>query len=300
MKFARVRDILSPGASEKNREKLQYFRLFLMLHVGVRCLLHILVDNAAVAALPPLYSILLWLGAATGSAGVVIGIYRPEWLIQLTRGLLLITLGLLYFTFPLTSNHAFLEVVLLFFCSFLYESNQKEGQLLLCSLRWIFVIGLFYSGLQKLLYGNYFDAQFLGYLTAHDERFQWLFQLMMPADEYARLASIGPVADGSGPYRVDSFLFQSISNLVVIIEIGLALILLIKRLRVPAVILTLVLFFAIELGAREIVFGCLMIALLLLFLNENWNKKLLPLWLLLYGLFITLTVTSGMNPWFAI
>ncbi|MFN8641635.1 MAG: hypothetical protein U0802_08275 [Candidatus Binatia bacterium] len=45
----------------------------------------------------------------------------------------------------------------------------------------------FYTGLQKVLYGTYFDAQFLGLTIGHKPSFAWLFGLVLPADELARL-----------------------------------------------------------------------------------------------------------------
>ena len=65
--------------------------------------------------------------------------------------------------FPLTGNHRYLEMVLAGLFALLDDRKATERRLLLRSLQWIFVVVLFYGGLQKLVHGYYFHGQFLSY-----------------------------------------------------------------------------------------------------------------------------------------
>ena len=141
------------------------------------------------------------------------------------------------------------------------------------------VIFFFYSGLQKLLHGRYFDGQFLAYVTATEGRFAQLFQFIMPAAEFERLRELGSPQVGSGPYRVDSLLFIAFSNGVVLFEMAAPMLMIVRKTRTIAAVATIGFVLAIEAGAREIVFGAFAINLLLLFLPGPWNKRLFPIFI---------------------
>ncbi len=190
------------------------------------------------------------------------------------------------FTFPLTANHAFLGLVCMSFVAFLDDYYPDERELLGQALRWITAIFFFYSGFQKLLYGYYFDGQFLGYFIGFEERFSSFFGLMLPESEVQRLQAAAVVAEGAGPYRVDSGLFVVMSNLVYVFEMAAAIFLVVPRTRTIAALASIGFVIMIELGAREVIFGFLTVNLLLLFLPGPWNARLFPLFVVMHVLLV--------------
>lgn len=48
--------------------------------------------------------------------------------------------------------------------------DREDDALLGSVLMWMTATVLFYTGLQKVLYGTYFDARFLGFMVAADDR----------------------------------------------------------------------------------------------------------------------------------
>ena len=185
-------------------------------------------------------------------------------------------------TLPMTANHAFLELLCLGLLALLDESRDDEGALLGQGLCWITLIFLFYSGFQKLLYGRYFDGQFLAYVTATEDRFAALFRWLMPATEFARLRDLGVARIGSGPYRVEGLVFVVVSNVVYLFEMAAPVLMALRKTRVAATLAAIAFIIAVEAGARELLFGALMINLLLLFLPGSWNKRLFPVFLAMY------------------
>ncbi len=138
-----------------------------------------------------------------------------------------------------------------------------------------------------MLWGRYFDGQLLGYLAAAEDRFAWFFQHVIPTAEFERLRAIGPPRAGAGPYRVDSLLFLAVSNSVYVFEMLAGVLLLVSRTRWMAAIAAIGFVIMVELGAREIIFGALMINLLLLFVPGQWNKKL-------FGAFVAFYLYLGL------
>ena len=78
-------------------------------------------------------------------------------------GALCVMLALQWLVFPQTGNHSYLELWVLFLLVFVGRSSRDEGFVLLATLRWMVAIMVFYTGLQKVLHGTYFDAQFLAF-----------------------------------------------------------------------------------------------------------------------------------------
>ena len=64
------------------------------------------------------------------------------------------------------------------------------------------------------------------------------------------------------------------------------MLLLIPRVRPLAAVFSIGFIIAIEAGARELVFGALMINLLLIFLDGAWIKRLFPLFSIMYAYLI--------------
>ena len=54
--------------------------------------------------------------------------------------------------------------------------DPREAATALAGLRWLVCIGLFWAGLQKVLWGYYFDGTFLSFVIAQRESFASAFQ----------------------------------------------------------------------------------------------------------------------------
>ncbi len=195
--------------------------------------------------------------------------------------------------FPENANHQYLYVILLCLMVFFDPDVVEERVTLLQCLRWLAVIGLAWAGLQKVLYGYYFGGEFLAYAIAQTSRFADLFGWLIPPEELVRLQELRP-GPGAGPYRVESVGFILVSNLAYLLEIAVAVMLIVPRLRRLAFLAAIGYVIAIELGARELFFGGLMINLLLLFASRDLNRKCLPLFVLLYA--YVLAMVFGILP----
>ena len=173
MKASAVLALAAGDASSGRRSNLYWFRLFVLVHVAVRTFLEI--GSQPAGSWYGLNSQLLILCCLGG----LLPLYMI-WATRIAAALLAVHIGL---TMPLTANHVFLEFFCLGLLASLDESEDRERGVLLAALCWLTVIFLFYSGLQKLLYGRYFDGQFLGYVTATEDRFALVFKYLMPVDE---------------------------------------------------------------------------------------------------------------------
>ena len=183
---------------------------------------------------------------------------------------------------PNSANHVFLEFLCLALIGLVDASRGHERELAIKAGRWIVIIVLFYSGLQKLVHGYYFDGPFLAFATATDDRFAFLFRHFLPAAEFDRLLAMGDESLGMGPYRVDSAIFVAISNITYVSEIVIPILMVIRKTRAFATILAVLFVVVVEAGAREFLFGTLIINLLLLYLRGRWIQWLFPLFATIY------------------
>jgi hypothetical protein len=173
--------------------------------------------------------------------------------------------------FPATGNHAYLEVMLCLLGAFLDPRVESDRVLFVAAGRWLAVVILFYSGLQKLVHGYYFHAEYFAF-SLWIESFRTVFQWLLPADELRRLTAFAG-NPGDGPYAVRSPLVVAIANLTWIAEMTLAPALLCRRTRPFAIAAAVALIVGIELAAREAFFGLLYVNLILLFLDRPWHPK---------------------------
>ena len=198
--------------------------------------------------------------------------------------------------FPESPNHQYLQLVLLALLLLLREQQEAEVEWLTVCLRWLLVLAVFHAGLQKLLWGQYFDGTFLGYAVSQSERFAAVLGWAMPAAELERLTSL-QVQEGAGPFAPASPLFVIASNLAFLAEFALPVALLVPATRKLAVLGTLAYFVAIESAAREVFFGGKMAALVLCFAPASWMRVARPIGFA--GLAVLLATTFGLVPrWF--
>jgi hypothetical protein len=254
--------------------KLPSFRILILFHVAVAT----------------------WLRINAGAGGGVAGIAARPHILLLSYGLIAMCLAgmlpnlrviaqrlatllaalLTFSLLPDTANHVFLEFFCLLFLCFADDSEPAECELVVKSLCSVFAIVLFYTGLQKLIYGQYFDGQFLAYAIATEDRFATFLQYVIPADEFERLRNHDLSTVGSGPFRFEAPWLIAASNSIYIVEMGLPVLLQFRRFRSAACVASIVLIVLIQLGAREIVFGVLFVSLATLHLEKNWPAQLLP------------------------
>ncbi len=271
--------VLAEGADGvRRRSQLRAFRRFVLIHASVRSVLW------------------LWFGSAPGSFGIEGGAnlvaagvvalsgvlafwHRSELLAPRVALPALVWQALA--TYPVTDNHFVLELLAVALLCLVGKRSRRDETLVLSSLRWLTVIVLFHTGLSKLLYGHYFQGDFLAFMVGQGGRFADLFGLLLPAGEVARLQGYDALRTGAGPYRVDSLPLLLMSNFVWISEMALAVLLVVRRTRLLAAACAMLLVLVIQLGARELGFALLFVNLLLLFTTDG-NRRVLPFVVAIY------------------
>ncbi|MEO8605753.1 MAG: hypothetical protein ABI629_24505 [bacterium] len=255
------------------------FQLLLLLHVFTRTLLWTLAQQASHGDWQAGRYVLV---AALGAAGLVT--WRlPRYARQATWLALLVLTIKLAASFPTTSNHFFIEFLCMALLALCNIDVSDERALLLSGARWLTLIVFFWSGVQKVLYGTYFDGAFLGYSISTRPSFATLFAWAVPAQEIARLQGLREVSPGAGPYALQTPLALLMANGVYVFEMLAPVLLLIRRTRTWAAVATMGFVFCIEAGALELMFGALFLNLLLLFLPRPLNRTLLPGFAALYA-----------------
>ena len=196
-------------------------------------------------------------------------------------------------TLPLTDNHFFLELYAVGLLALAGKADEG-APLALAGLRWLCVLVLFHTGLQKVLYGHYFDGQFLAFMVGQGDRFAVAFSPIVSDAQLAALRALDPMRTGQGPFRVDSWLFVAASNAVWILELVLPAFLVHARTRAVATAAAIALVVLIQVGAREVGFALLFGNLLLVFTGQGNRRALLPA-ALVYG-YALVAVATGALP----
>ncbi len=199
------------------------------------------------------------------------------------RGLciLLFTFAEIAVTFPRSANHFWLAFLVSIPLALFRPDDEEESRWALGTLRIVFVVCIFYTGLQKLLHGYYFRGEVLAFYISQRETYRPLFSLMMPTSEIERLASYSYVV-GAGPFTSDAPLFLLASNMSYAGEMLLPLLLLFRRTRLAGFAGLILLIVSIEAAAREIFFGVFFLMILFLFAPSDWNRKAWPFFVAFY------------------
>ena len=226
---------------------------------------------------------------AVALAGALIAGWRDRLARPAVAVALVLLLGVVLSVFPQNANHQFLALLLLTILLLVSPRGDdvaRDTETALQSMRWIAVLGIGWAGVMKLYYGYWFEGEFLGFRIAGDPGFARTLGLIVPRAELARLIGLGTDL-GAGPFRPEAPLLIAVSNATWLAEVLLPLGLVWQRTRRPAMLAAIALMVVIELGAREIFFGGLMIGLLLLFARRDrvatalpWIAALYVLWLL--------------------
>ena len=273
-----------PGQSRG--PELRAFRLLLLLHVTVQAWGWVAVPILGVFALPRIGAI-----AAAILLTACCALSVTRW----GRIAAVIALPALLwqhsYLFPGTANHHYLTLGFVLLFALLDPDDAGEGELLGQSLRWVMVVVLFYAGFQKILHGYWFRGEFLAWMISHglpewDAAFAW----MLPATEVERLNGLSTSGLGSGPYRITYFPFVVFANAVCLLEMALAGMLLLARTRTAAALGSIALVFAIQAAPKELMFALISCQLLLLFVPGNWNRRLLPIFTVVYVYYLAIVL----------
>lgn len=173
--------------------------------------------------------------------------------------------------FPLTGNHRYLEWFFAVLFAILDDEEEEERRLLLRSVRWTVIVVLFYSGLQKLAHGYYFEGQFLAY-SLWRETFRTALAPLLSSEELGRLTSYAG-AVGDGPYLVSAPAFLVVSNAVWVVEMALAPLLFFRTTRRVAWITACAWVAGTQVVAREFLFGIEFGSALLLFARTDIIRR---------------------------
>jgi hypothetical protein len=267
-------------------ENLTWLRVYMFIHVACRATLMVAEGTLSHR----------WVGGAL-LVCCALGL-APAWR-RLALYLVGVILSVLFVSdLPYPANHSYLELIVIGFLILLQENaesppGREEARLLDSVIRWILLIVITAGGLQKLFYVHYADGTFLAWVTAREDRFAEVLRLVIPTDEFHRLRGLG-LTEGAGPFRVDSALFLLLSNLVVWIEVLVPPLLLFRASRTWAALGLIGFVVGIELGAREVIFGALIIVLLSLQLP---GRRVKPFVIGLASLYVWLVAAAcGMLP----
>lgn len=173
--------------------------------------------------------------------------------------------------FPLVPNHGYVFCVALLVGAIFDVDTQVERVATEDGFRRLAAIVWFWSGMQKVLSGTWSHGQFLAYEVGHSARFGKIFGALVSSAEQRIFRLDGPFMGNAA--------LSNLSNLVWILEIGVGLALLFRtRFRHRAAIVGIGLLVAVEVVARESIFGILMVALLVAQLDVRFRARWL--WLL--------------------
>lgn len=212
-----------------------------------------------------------WVGYAVLLTGCAVATFVPAFFrfarVATFGGLLTLAAA----RFPQTANHLFLQCVIALLLSATRLHEEEEARVLLGALRSLFIGVLFWSGVQKVVHGAYFDGSFLCWNLVRGTHATWrrVAELALPADELANVAS----ARVTGAYRFVSAVGLAASNAVWLTEIACAALLVHPRTRVVGAIAALAVLAGIEVAMSEWVFAAFAANLLVLFTPSRWSTR---------------------------
>lgn len=283
-----ARSILSVAAGDPAplvAAKIDGLRKFLLLYGATRSWLWLIFD----ARIEPGLVVFCALGLSAAAALA----WVRAWACFAPRIALVFLVVESIAVFPYSDNHFVLEVLAVGLVALVGRDGEGE-EVALGGLLWVTAVVFFQSGLQKVLYGQYFGGEFLAFMVGRGDRFGDVFGWLLSAAEMDRLAGYDPLRSRQGPYRVASFPFLVASNAVYLLEMVLAPLLLLARTRFVAALVSLTFVLFIQLGAREVGFALLFGNLLLLFTPSDLVRRLVP-FLTLFAAWVVLTA-AGILP----
>lgn len=268
--------VIKDGADDL-RSKLRCFIIFLLFHLAIRDCFQF-IDTAA------LWKILTTILFLVIMICVLFNFY--------TKTVLYIALSVLtvkmFYHFPFNSNHLIIEFIALIFIITCANRSNDHDKLLCQMLRWVLFIILFFSGIQKILYGTYFNGTYFIYMARSTPSTHWFFGLFLPIEQIKALKP-------SDILLIKSPILMVISNGVYVLEILGSLLLLFPKCLKIAICTIFGVIVGIEMVAQEFLFGCLFLNLLLLHIPGDWNKRCLPLFIIFYFILFVIKILQPEN-----
>lgn len=184
------------------------------------------------------------------------------------------------------ANHLCLEFLCILVLLYWDDENKEEVELANASLRYAFSYTMFFSGVQKFLYGTYFKGEMLNYLILEYKSYKNLLGFLLSSEEMNHLMTLKAQKDSFTLSDISQFepvigdlssqnpLIIILSNSVWIFEILGGLLIFHAKLRHLGILISLLVLFAVESGAREVYFGLFMINLVFLFVKRNWSQAI--------------------------
>jgi hypothetical protein len=193
--------------------------------------------------------------ATVAVAGALALLWRPASPLPIAAGVVVASF-LLTVTFPGSANHHFLlfwEFAVLFVLAPLGAGARVSA------LRWIGAGVIFWSGVQKLAGGVFWNGEYLTYLSAVDARFRAFFSFLVETGELDRLRDLARTGTVPLVPRTSAFIVSA--RLVTILELICPFLLLIrgKVIRLAGVLAASLLVVLIQGGAREATFSLIML-----------------------------------------
>jgi hypothetical protein len=262
--------------------KMLAFRRYMLVHLAVEGWFRYMTElshRGVVFAFALIFTMCMGLGLFRGFNRAAVEIVAVAVPLQIAWG------------FPYVPSHVYLEGLVVILLALFDPAKDEETSVALAGLRWMSLLVLFWGGLKKLFYGYYFDGTFFGQMVGFDPRFKEFFSLVLTPEEHLRLVRLfwpGPL--GAGPYTVDSSLVVAMANLAWILGLLLPLGLLVGRLRPLAMAVSILLSIAVALVTREVFLAALLVNLMLLYARRDLNRRLLPLFLLLFAWLLLIAV----------
>ena len=194
--------------------------------------------------------------------------FRPGYI---CLALVLMTAKTVY-VFPHNANHQMLEWLILVVLVVGGTTDQGSARLSLGALRWMVVGVFFWAGIQKVLYGTYFDGAYLA-TRLNQEHYRVAFEVILGDEMVAEIMSRRE-RSRNAPFTLLSTTGYLVSNLAYLVEIILALVLLAPRMRGKAAVAAMVFVACVEAIALELMFGLLTVTLLTLFSEHAVMRRL--------------------------
>jgi hypothetical protein len=253
---------------------------FLLLHLAVRDAIR-LIDGQGFARA-------VW---ALAFAACLLASFRAGWQRAAACAALAVVTCKGAIVFPDNSNHFLIEWLCILFASLTRFDSEAECSVFVRGARWLPVLVFFWSGVNKAVYGTYFNGAYLGSILGHSG-FASVFGWLMSGEELATLLATPP----RGPFAFHSPAALLASNGVWIGEIAAGIAILLPRWRSLGVAAGVLLLAGIQLGARELMFGMLMANLLACFAPVAWSRRLLPVAASVYAALLVVR-TAGPATW---
>lgn len=280
--ITRILDVTREGDSEAESRALTLFVTLFSMHVAAREWIKGIDDDW------PMARVVLTSLVTVGFA--LVWFERTRFLAALLVAVAAVTK--FAWLFPDGSNHMFVETTcaLVLALAFVPRREPTVDSSAIRALRWLPILVLFWSGVQKMLHGAYFDGSFLAFLGATDERFIRVLEWTLPG-EAEHLAA---VVETNGPYRFVGVWPVVASNLVYLVEIVAAVMLVVPATRRAGVWVAAATLVGIEIVARELQFGGAFACLLTTFVTGLRRRHVVPVFALYYAML--LAVRLGILP----